>query len=135
MYISMYTEITYVYIYMTIKCIEAYLQLAIHSYILSMLCCMFSFPCTTVPFAFVVLKEDPSLNHTAVVKELRGLVAAKIAKYAVPDHFLVRIFMLLVITKLCIYDKYVKLLLLKILVYALNQTAVVKDLRGLGPLR
>uniref|UniRef100_A0A8C7NCK6 Propionate--CoA ligase n=1 Tax=Oncorhynchus mykiss TaxID=8022 RepID=A0A8C7NCK6_ONCMY len=42
-----------------------------------------------VPFAFVVLKEDPSLNHKAVVKELRGLVAAKIAKYAVPDHFLV----------------------------------------------
>uniref|UniRef100_A0A8C7CTZ9 Propionate--CoA ligase n=1 Tax=Oncorhynchus kisutch TaxID=8019 RepID=A0A8C7CTZ9_ONCKI len=42
-----------------------------------------------VPFAFVVLKEDPSLNHTAVVKELRGLVATKIAKYAVPDHFLV----------------------------------------------
>lgn len=89
---------------MTIKCIEVYLQLAIHSYwhILSTLCCIFSFPCTTVPFAFVVLKEDPSLNHTAVVKELRGLVATKIAKYAVPDHFLVRIFTLLVVTKLCI---------------------------------
>uniref|UniRef100_A0A4W5PBZ5 Propionate--CoA ligase n=1 Tax=Hucho hucho TaxID=62062 RepID=A0A4W5PBZ5_9TELE len=42
-----------------------------------------------VPFAFVVLKQDPSLNHTAVIKELRGLVATKIAKYAVPDHFLV----------------------------------------------
>ncbi|KAM4607393.1 acetyl-coenzyme A synthetase 2-like, mitochondrial [Polymixia lowei] len=42
-----------------------------------------------VPFAFVVLKEDVSQKHTTVVEELRGLVASKIAKYAVPDHFLV----------------------------------------------
>ncbi|KAJ8014286.1 hypothetical protein DPEC_G00038680 [Dallia pectoralis] len=43
----------------------------------------------TVPFAFVVLKEDPSLDQASVVKELRDLVAFKIAKYAVPDHFLI----------------------------------------------
>uniref|UniRef100_A0A6Q2ZM20 Propionate--CoA ligase n=1 Tax=Esox lucius TaxID=8010 RepID=A0A6Q2ZM20_ESOLU len=42
-----------------------------------------------VPFAFVVLKEDPSLNQASVVKELRDMVATKIAKYAVPDHFLI----------------------------------------------
>ncbi|KAG5831604.1 hypothetical protein ANANG_G00305460 [Anguilla anguilla] len=42
-----------------------------------------------VPFAFVVLKEDDSLDHSAVIEELRGLVATKIAKYAIPDHFLV----------------------------------------------
>lgn len=42
-----------------------------------------------VPFAFVVLKEDASHNQAVLVEELRGLVATKIAKYAVPDHFLV----------------------------------------------
>ncbi|XP_052385961.1 acetyl-coenzyme A synthetase 2-like, mitochondrial isoform X2 [Carassius gibelio] len=42
-----------------------------------------------VPFAFVVLKESASENQLAVVEELRHLVATKIAKYAVPDHFLV----------------------------------------------
>uniref|UniRef100_A0A9J7X7M7 Propionate--CoA ligase n=1 Tax=Cyprinus carpio carpio TaxID=630221 RepID=A0A9J7X7M7_CYPCA len=42
-----------------------------------------------VPFAFVVLKESASENQRAVVEELRHLVATKIAKYAVPDHFLV----------------------------------------------
>ncbi|GAA6067521.1 acetyl-coenzyme A synthetase 2-like, mitochondrial, partial [Tachysurus ichikawai] len=42
-----------------------------------------------VPFAFVVMKENISGNQEAVVKELRQLVATKIAKYAVPDHFLV----------------------------------------------
>lgn len=41
-----------------------------------------------VPFAFVVLKDD-SLDHSVVIKELRSLVATKIAKYAVPDDFLV----------------------------------------------
>ncbi|KAG7328757.1 hypothetical protein KOW79_008701 [Hemibagrus wyckioides] len=41
-----------------------------------------------VPFAFVVMKENVSENQEAVVKELRQLVATKIAKYAVPDHFL-----------------------------------------------
>uniref|UniRef100_A0A671LC11 Propionate--CoA ligase n=1 Tax=Sinocyclocheilus anshuiensis TaxID=1608454 RepID=A0A671LC11_9TELE len=42
-----------------------------------------------VPFAFVVLKESASENQQAVVEELRHLVATKIAKYAVPDNFLV----------------------------------------------
>ncbi|XP_056147397.1 acetyl-coenzyme A synthetase 2-like, mitochondrial [Lampris incognitus] len=42
-----------------------------------------------VPFAFVVLKDDASLEQMAVLEELRGLVASKIAKYAVPNHFLV----------------------------------------------
>ncbi|KAI5615861.1 acetyl-coenzyme A synthetase 2-like, mitochondrial [Silurus asotus] len=42
-----------------------------------------------VPFAFVVMKENVLKDQEAVVKELRVLVATKIAKYAVPDHFLV----------------------------------------------
>ncbi|XP_026141892.1 acetyl-coenzyme A synthetase 2-like, mitochondrial [Carassius auratus] len=42
-----------------------------------------------VPFAFVVLKESATDNQRAVVEDLRHLVATKIAKYAVPDHFLV----------------------------------------------
>ncbi|KAJ8359562.1 hypothetical protein SKAU_G00160870 [Synaphobranchus kaupii] len=42
-----------------------------------------------VPFAFVVLKEDHSLEHSVVIEELRGLVATKIAKYAIPDHFVI----------------------------------------------
>nr|AAH90410.1 Zgc:113194 [Danio rerio]AAI64971.1 Zgc:113194 protein [Danio rerio] len=42
-----------------------------------------------VPFAFVVLRESAAENQQAVVNELRHLVATKIAKYAVPDHFLV----------------------------------------------
>ncbi|KAJ8248480.1 hypothetical protein GJAV_G00242470 [Gymnothorax javanicus] len=41
-----------------------------------------------VPFAFVVLK-DGSLDHSEVIEELRGLVANKIAKYAIPDHFVI----------------------------------------------
>uniref|UniRef100_A0A667ZNM7 Acetyl-coenzyme A synthetase n=1 Tax=Myripristis murdjan TaxID=586833 RepID=A0A667ZNM7_9TELE len=44
-----------------------------------------------VPFAFVVLKDavaSPS-EEDAVLTQLRSLVATKIAKYAVPDHFLV----------------------------------------------
>lgn len=45
----------------------------------------------TVPFAFVVLKESDGLDQAAVVKQLKDLVATKIAKYAVPDDFLVRI--------------------------------------------
>uniref|UniRef100_A0A4W4FAE8 Acetyl-coenzyme A synthetase n=1 Tax=Electrophorus electricus TaxID=8005 RepID=A0A4W4FAE8_ELEEL len=42
-----------------------------------------------VPFAFVVLKEHAVGQQEAVVEDLRRLVATKIAKYAVPDHFLV----------------------------------------------
>ncbi|TUI06153.1 Acetyl-coenzyme A synthetase 2-like, mitochondrial [Bagarius yarrelli] len=42
-----------------------------------------------VPFAFVVMKEKVSEDQESVVKELRQLVATKIAKYAVPEHFLV----------------------------------------------
>ncbi|KAM3606603.1 uncharacterized protein V6R79_019490 [Siganus canaliculatus] len=42
-----------------------------------------------VPFAFVVLKDEVSDESAAVLKELKELVATKIAKYAVPDHFLV----------------------------------------------
>lgn len=42
-----------------------------------------------VPFAFVVLKEELAGDRTAVLKQLRELVATKIAKYAVPEHFLV----------------------------------------------
>ncbi|XP_041921163.1 acetyl-coenzyme A synthetase 2-like, mitochondrial isoform X1 [Alosa sapidissima] len=42
-----------------------------------------------VPFAFVVLKETAGLDQSAVVKQLKDLVATKIAKYAVPDHFLI----------------------------------------------
>ncbi|XP_071390530.1 acetyl-coenzyme A synthetase 2-like, mitochondrial, partial [Centroberyx affinis] len=44
---------------------------------------------SSVPFAFVVLKEVVSLDEAAVLQELRLLVATKIAKYAVPEHFLV----------------------------------------------
>ncbi|CAK6984067.1 acetyl-coenzyme A synthetase 2-like%2C mitochondrial, partial [Scomber scombrus] len=42
-----------------------------------------------VPFAFVVLKEGSSVAPPAVLQQLRHLVASKIAKYAVPEHFLV----------------------------------------------
>ncbi|XP_037554148.1 acetyl-coenzyme A synthetase 2-like, mitochondrial [Nematolebias whitei] len=42
-----------------------------------------------VPFAFVVLKDDVSVNPTTVLQQLRELVSTKIAKYAVPEHFLV----------------------------------------------
>ncbi|KAK2824728.1 hypothetical protein Q5P01_021903 [Channa striata] len=42
-----------------------------------------------VPFAFVVLKGDLDDNSHAILQQLRGLVATKIAKYAVPEHFLV----------------------------------------------
>ncbi|XP_069462984.1 acetyl-coenzyme A synthetase 2-like, mitochondrial [Ambystoma mexicanum] len=40
-------------------------------------------------FAFVVLKEDISHTQTDITKEMKSLVASKIAKYAVPDHILV----------------------------------------------
>lgn len=43
-----------------------------------------------VPFAFVVLKEDLGDDPPAVLQQLRDIVATKIAKYAVPEHFLVR---------------------------------------------
>lgn len=46
--------------------------------------------CVPVPFAFVVLKDGFSNNPAAVLQELKDLVATKIAKYAVPEHFLVR---------------------------------------------
>ncbi|KAM3862881.1 acetyl-coenzyme A synthetase 2-like, mitochondrial [Diretmus argenteus] len=42
-----------------------------------------------VPFAFVVLKEDVSLDQTAMLQQLSSLVGTKIAKYAIPEHFLV----------------------------------------------
>ncbi|KAM8738795.1 acetyl-coenzyme A synthetase 2-like, mitochondrial [Acanthopagrus schlegelii] len=42
-----------------------------------------------VPFAFVVLKEESGLDRAVVLKQLRELVTTKIAKYAVPEHFLV----------------------------------------------
>uniref|UniRef100_A0A7N6BCR4 Propionate--CoA ligase n=1 Tax=Anabas testudineus TaxID=64144 RepID=A0A7N6BCR4_ANATE len=42
-----------------------------------------------VPFAFVVLKEDLGDDPHAVLQQLRELVATKIAKYAVPEDFLV----------------------------------------------
>ncbi|XP_068597069.1 acetyl-coenzyme A synthetase 2-like, mitochondrial [Brachionichthys hirsutus] len=42
-----------------------------------------------VPFAFVVLKEEFADDGAAVLQQLRELVATKIAKYAIPDHFLV----------------------------------------------
>ncbi|XP_071329607.1 acetyl-coenzyme A synthetase 2-like, mitochondrial isoform X2 [Trachinotus anak] len=42
-----------------------------------------------VPFAFVVLKEEVGDDPPAILQQLRDLVATKIAKYAVPDHFLV----------------------------------------------
>ncbi|CAL8367868.1 acetyl-coenzyme A synthetase 2-like, mitochondrial [Gadus morhua] len=41
-----------------------------------------------VPFAFLVLK-DGEQTQEVILKELRLLVATKIAKYAIPDHFLV----------------------------------------------
>lgn len=50
---------------------------------------IYPFPVSSVPFAFVVMKENASEKQEAVVKELRQLVATKIAKYAVPEHFLV----------------------------------------------
>lgn len=37
----------------------------------------------------MVLKDTATKNQQAVVDELRRLVATKIAKYAVPEHFLV----------------------------------------------
>ncbi|XP_041106091.1 acetyl-coenzyme A synthetase 2-like, mitochondrial [Polyodon spathula] len=40
-------------------------------------------------FAFVVLKDNISLTESAVVDELKAIVASKIAKYAVPDHVLI----------------------------------------------
>lgn len=46
--------------------------------------------CVPVPFAFVVLKDGFIDSPTAVLQELKDLVATKIAKYAVPEHFLVR---------------------------------------------
>lgn len=46
--------------------------------------------CFSVPFAFVVLKDGLSDKPTSILQELKELVAAKIAKYAVPEHFLVR---------------------------------------------
>ncbi|XP_017289928.2 acetyl-coenzyme A synthetase 2-like, mitochondrial [Kryptolebias marmoratus] len=42
-----------------------------------------------VPFAFVVLKDDVPDDPLAVLQQLRELVSTKIAKYAVPEHFLV----------------------------------------------
>uniref|UniRef100_A0A674NQC2 acetate--CoA ligase n=1 Tax=Takifugu rubripes TaxID=31033 RepID=A0A674NQC2_TAKRU len=45
--------------------------------------------CVPVPFAFVVLKDGFIDSPTAVLQELKDLVATKIAKYAVPEHFLV----------------------------------------------
>ncbi|XP_076018805.1 LOW QUALITY PROTEIN: acetyl-coenzyme A synthetase 2-like, mitochondrial [Genypterus blacodes] len=42
-----------------------------------------------VPFAFVVLKEEQQEEPDAILTELRNLVSTKIAKYAVPQHFLV----------------------------------------------
>ncbi|CAL8258808.1 unnamed protein product [Lota lota] len=42
-----------------------------------------------VPFAFLVLKDGVSQEQEVVLEELRHLVASKIAKYAVPNHFLV----------------------------------------------
>ncbi|MGH0150505.1 UNVERIFIED_CONTAM: hypothetical protein FKN15_046085 [Acipenser sinensis] len=40
-------------------------------------------------FAFVVLKDNISLTESAVVNQLKVIVASKIAKYAVPDHVLI----------------------------------------------
>ncbi|XP_066552855.1 acetyl-coenzyme A synthetase 2-like, mitochondrial [Amia ocellicauda] len=40
-------------------------------------------------FAFVVLKDNVSLSHSNIHKELKALVSSKIAKYAVPDDFLI----------------------------------------------
>lgn len=40
-------------------------------------------------FAFVVLKENISHTEADITKELKSIVASKIAKYAVPDHVLV----------------------------------------------
>uniref|UniRef100_A0A3B4XV64 Propionate--CoA ligase n=1 Tax=Seriola lalandi dorsalis TaxID=1841481 RepID=A0A3B4XV64_SERLL len=42
-----------------------------------------------VPFAFVVLKEDVGDAPPVILQQLRDLVTTKIAKYAVPEHFLV----------------------------------------------
>uniref|UniRef100_A0A8P4GG32 Propionate--CoA ligase n=1 Tax=Dicentrarchus labrax TaxID=13489 RepID=A0A8P4GG32_DICLA len=42
-----------------------------------------------VPFAFVVLKEEFGDDPAAILQQLRELVTTKIAKYAVPEHFLV----------------------------------------------
>ncbi|XP_075939571.1 acetyl-coenzyme A synthetase 2-like, mitochondrial [Anarhichas minor] len=41
------------------------------------------------PFAFVVLKEDFVDDPSVVLQQLRELVSTKIARYAVPEHFLV----------------------------------------------
>lgn len=52
------------------------------------MCCVRVFP---VPFAFVVLKEGLGDDPPTVLQQLRDIVATKIAKYAVPEHFLVRL--------------------------------------------
>lgn len=50
---------------------------------------MYACVCFPVPFAFLVLKDGLSDNPASILQELRELVATKIAKYAVPEHFLV----------------------------------------------
>lgn len=50
--------------------------------------CVRVFP---VPFAFVVLKEGLGDDAPTVLQQLRDIVATKIAKYAIPEHFLVRL--------------------------------------------
>ncbi|XP_034041048.1 acetyl-coenzyme A synthetase 2-like, mitochondrial [Thalassophryne amazonica] len=42
-----------------------------------------------VPFAFIVLKDDAIHDQAAILQQLTHLVTTKIAKYAVPEHYLV----------------------------------------------
>lgn len=51
---------------------------------------MFSL-CVSVPFAFVVVKDDHGDDSDAILQQLRDLVAIRIAKFAIPEHFLVRV--------------------------------------------
>ncbi|XP_072360676.1 acetyl-coenzyme A synthetase 2-like, mitochondrial [Scyliorhinus torazame] len=40
-------------------------------------------------FAFVVLKDSCTISELLIAKDLKSIVASKIAKYAIPDHILV----------------------------------------------
>lgn len=40
-------------------------------------------------FAFVVMKDSEAISKSAMVKELKSLVASNIAKYAVPDYIMI----------------------------------------------
>ncbi|XP_062912401.1 acetyl-coenzyme A synthetase 2-like, mitochondrial [Mobula hypostoma] len=40
-------------------------------------------------FAFIVLKDLENISESAIIKDLKSMVASRIAKYAVPDHIMI----------------------------------------------